>query len=165
MTAVVVADAGPLIGLGRVGRLPLLRLLYGALLIPPRVLEELDVGSGRPGATAVAQALAEGWLQVRSIGDPSGLSRLSGLVDAGEAEALVLAEEVVLRFLLIDDRRGRAVARRRGLTVVGTGGVLLAAKKKGLQEAVGLVVAELAATGYRLSPELRARLLALAGES
>lgn len=52
MTAAIVADAGPLIGLGKIGRLPLLQTLYGMVLIPQGVHEELRVGSNLPGAVA-----------------------------------------------------------------------------------------------------------------
>ena len=43
----------------------------------------------------------------------------------GEAEAIQLAEEVACRVLRIDERRGWAVARRRGIPIVGTGGLLI----------------------------------------
>jgi hypothetical protein len=65
VTGVVVADTGPLVGLGRVGLLHLLRDLYDRILIPPTVHDELRLGSGRPGAEQSAEALAQGWLQVR----------------------------------------------------------------------------------------------------
>jgi len=165
VTAAIVADAGPLIGLGKIGRLPLLQALYGMVLIPPRVHEELRVGSNLPGAVAAERAIVEGWLLVRSVQDEVAVSRLLSLVDGGEAEAIVLAHESAGRFLLVDDRRARDVARRRGITVVGIGGVLLAAKRKGLIEVVGPLLNSLAAAGYRLSRELRNTLLALAGEN
>ena len=60
MTTAIVADAGPLIGLGKIGRLPLLQALYGTVLIPPCVHEELRVGSGLPGAVAAGRAIVEG---------------------------------------------------------------------------------------------------------
>jgi predicted nucleic acid-binding protein len=165
LTAVIVADAGPLIGLGKVGRLPLLQALYGMVLIPQRVHEELRVGSNLPGAVAAGRAIVEGWLLVRSVQDEVAVSRLVSLVDRGEAEAIVLAHESAARFLLVDDRRARDVARRRGIPVVGIGGVLLAAKRKGLIEAVGPLLDSLASAGYRLSPELRNTLRSLAGET
>lgn len=56
---VVVADASPLIAMAAVGRLELLRALFGSVLIPPAVRREIsESGSGRPGAEAVAIALA-----------------------------------------------------------------------------------------------------------
>ncbi|MBI5445597.1 MAG: DUF3368 domain-containing protein [Deltaproteobacteria bacterium] len=161
---VVVADAGPLIALGRIGQLWLLRDLYGIVLIPPCVFEELQVESGRPGAKAAAEALREGWLRVQIVRDSSALSRLVAWVHPGEAQAIVLAQEVPLRFLLVDDRRAREAGRRSSVKVVGTGGVLLTAKRRGLIEAVGPLVADLSAAGYRLSQPLIDRLLALAGE-
>lgn len=90
-----------------------------------------------PGAAAAERALAEGWLMVRAVEDSAAVSRLLALVDGGEAEAVVLTRESTGSFLLIDDRRARDVARRRGLAVAG----------------------------YRLSRELRTEVLALAGES
>jgi predicted nucleic acid-binding protein len=87
------------------------------------------------------------------------------LLDAGEASAILLAEQTDCRFLLIDERRGREIARRRGLPVVGLAGILLAAKQSGLLESVGPVLADLSRQGYRLSDTLVAEVVRLAGET
>ena len=81
-----------------------------------------------------------------------------------EAEAILVAEEVECRFLLIDERKGRAVAKRRGITVVGVAGVLLAAKKRGLIDAVLPILKNLERAGYRVSAELIQEIARLAGE-
>jgi len=127
---VIVADASPLIGLARLDLLSILRRLYQTVLIPPRVLSELSVASDRPGARRLETALAEGWLRSTPLARAAELTALRDLLDAGEAEAILLAEERAGSVLLIDDRRGRMVARARGIPVVGTGGVLLLASAR-----------------------------------
>ncbi len=166
MTGIVVADTGPLIALGRVGYLNLLRDLYQDILIPPAVHRELHLGSGRPGAEQSAEALEQGWLQVQepSPDSSSSSSELELILDLGEAEAILLAEEVDCRFLLIDERKGRSIAKRRGVPVVGVAGVLLAAKKRGLVDAVLPALKNLGRTGYRMSAGLTKEIARLAGE-
>ena len=167
MTAVVVADAGPLIGLARIGRVSLLTSLYGSVVIPDRVLTELHVDSDRPGARALSAALAAGAIRPQALpeGSAAELARLCLLLDAGEASAILLAEQMTCRFLLIDERRGRQIARARGIPVVGLAGVLLAAKRSGLLPSVASTLADLSREGYRLSDALVSEVLRLAGEA
>ena len=166
MTGIVVADTGPLIVLGRVECFKLLHDLYQDVLIPPAVREELHLGSGRPGARQSAEALEQGWLQVQelSAGSAQALSDLMLVLDPGEAEAILLAEEMNCKFLLIDERKGRAIANRRGVPVVGIAGVLLAAKKRGLIDAVMPILQNMEQAGYRMSAGLTKEIARLAGE-
>jgi len=164
VSRIVVADTGPLIALARVERLGLLHRLYRESWVPPTVHTELAVNSGRPGAKVLAGAFDAGWLKVRSVTDTNAVSELSRLLDPGESEAIVLAEQEKARFLLIDDARGRRVARGRGVCVIGVAGVLLAAKSRGALVAVGPVLEELSQMGYRFSPRLVAAVLERAGE-
>lgn len=166
MTGIVVADTGPFIALGRVGCLKLLHDLYQDILIPPAVGDELRLGSGRPGARQSTEALEQGWLQVQelSAGSAQALSELMLVLDPGEAEAILLAEEVNCKFLLIDERKGRVIARRRGVPVVGIAGVLLAAKKRGFIDAVVPILKNLEQAGYRMSVGLTNEIARLARE-
>jgi predicted nucleic acid-binding protein len=160
----IVADAGPLIGLARVDVLSILKDLYGEVLIPPRVADELELSQGRPGSRPLATAVADGWLQIEAPHRTEDLRSLELLLDAGEAEAILLAEEHPGDLLLIDERRGRSVAKGRGVPVIGTGGVLLFAKRQGRIERVLPALSRLAEAGYRLSPALRREIVELAGE-
>jgi predicted nucleic acid-binding protein len=162
MSRIVVADAGPLIALARIGRLALLNRLYGGVVVPTAVMEELQLDSARPGARALGAALTKGWLEVMAA--PTDAPELKRLLDPGEAEAILLAEKIACRFLLIDERRGRAVAHRRGIPVVGTGGLLLSAKRKGGLQSVTAELERLTENGYRLAPALVEEIRRLAGE-
>lgn len=164
MSGAVVADAGPLIALARTGHLDLLRRLYGCVAIPAAVESELTIGSDRPGARTLEGALEAGWLRVDAVSDGGVLQDLFLLLGPGEAEAITLAAQRQARFLLIDDARGRRIARSRGLPVVGVAGVLLAAKSSREVKAVGPILQELSDAGYRLAPLLVAKVLAAAGE-
>lgn len=149
-----VADTGPLIALARVERLQLLPRLFGNGLIPPAVHREVQIESGRAGARRIGEALSAGWLRVEALPDDAPVADLLRTVDAGEAEAMALCLQHRARLLLIDDAKGRKLARRAGIPLVGVAGVLLAAKSKGLLGSVSPVLDELAAAGYRLSRQL-----------
>ena len=148
------ADTGPLIALARIERLQLLPHVFGTGVVPPAVHREAQVDSDRPGARRIGEALSAGWLQVAALADDAPFADLRQQVDAGEAEAIMLCLQGQARLLLIDDAKGRRVARRVGIPLVGVAGALLAAKRRGLLDAVGPALDDLAAVGYRLSRQL-----------
>ena len=126
---ILIADSSPLIALARIDELDLLPRLYSKILIPPMVWEEITVrGKDRPGAKKVSQA---SWLEIQSP-DPFLVERASILVDAGEAEAIALVQNSPDSLVLLDDSRARRVAKRLGLKMIGTVGLLLRAKRAGL---------------------------------
>ena len=156
----IVSDAGPLIALSRVDRLTVLKQLIGRVFVPEVVCEELRLEEKRPGVERLARAiLRERWIIVRR---PERFTDIPGL-DSGEAAAIHLAQELACP-ILVDARRGRFAASKRGLTVIGTGRVLLAAKEKGSIDSVRNALQDLRKAGYRLSEALCQRLIELAGE-
>ncbi len=76
------------------------------------------------------------------------------LLDPGESEAIILMEEQQADLLLLDDRRARAEAHRRGLRVTGTIGLLREAREQRLVTAVYPLVLELRSNGFRVSEAL-----------
>ncbi len=160
---IVVSNSSPLVSLAAVGRLELLHDLYGTIIIPEAVHQEVVVqGRGRPGAAEV-QSLD--WIVCRDVGDPSVVTALESKLDRGEAEAIALAVELQADLLLMDERLGRAEAARFGLRFVGILGALIEAKAKGLLQQIEPLLDELQNdAGFRISEALRARVLQAAGE-
>ena len=149
----VVADTSPLNYLVQIDGAELLPALYGRVLIPAAVLAELS----QPEAPPSVQRWLAGrpaWLEMREVEGPPSPA-LSGL-DAGEAEAIQLAEEQHADLLLIDERQGSRIAQQHGLEVTGTLGVLLQAARRGLVD-LETALDGLRATGFRHTPELFAR--------
>ncbi len=163
---IVVSDSSVLIALSRIGKLDLLPRLFGQVLIPPTVAEEISV-EGKPGSAALQQIE---WLEVTAVAESSKVIALmhSGVswnkLHRGEAEAIILASEVNARYLLIDERRGRKMALQFGLDVVGVLGVLALAKKKGLLPGIRESMDDLVGSGFRIHGSLYRAVLAEAGE-
>jgi predicted nucleic acid-binding protein len=108
---IVVSNTTPLIALTLIGQLDLLRQIYGEVNIPPAVRDELV--AGRAGTVAVNLDRLP-WIRVVALQDPRRVAYLVGL-DRGEAEVIVLAEELSTDVVLIDERLGRRYARHLGL--------------------------------------------------
>jgi predicted nucleic acid-binding protein len=131
---IVVSDSSPLIALARIGHLSLLREMYGQVAVPQAVYGEVVNGQGgRPGAAEVARA---DWIVVRKVRNAAVVSALRADLGAGESEAIALALEFPDPLLLVDERLARRAAVRLGLDPVGTIGVLVEAKRKGLVPAI-----------------------------
>lgn len=90
-TRIVVVNTTSLIALALIGRLDLLRHLYGKVVIPPAVKGE--VLAGGPGGVGVAELRRAEWIQTVPLQDPRRADLLSDL-DRGEAEVIALAQEL-----------------------------------------------------------------------
>jgi predicted nucleic acid-binding protein len=99
--------------------------LYGRILVPPSVCAELK-------AVRLWIAKPPAWLETRAPGQAPDAERLKARVDAGDRDAILLAQELGADNLIIDERRGRREAERRHLNFTGTLGVLRTAAKEGL---------------------------------
>ena len=160
---VTAADASPLILFARTGRLKLLADLFEEVWIPPRVADEsFRDRPERPGAPALAAALG-GWLREVSAPDTAVAAAHAAGAGRGEAEAIGLAFQHSLP-LLIDDRSGRRAAQSLGVPIIGSAGVLLLAKRRGMLGEIRPVLDDLWAEGLRLSSSLYRRLLEAADE-
>jgi hypothetical protein len=157
-----ISDTSPLQYLFQAGVLDLLPHLFGTVLVPPAVADELR--AGRDLGVSLPEIDGLNWVIVRSPSSASALSLGHGLGD-GEREALTLALENGGTTVLLDDSLARRVARTLGLPVVGTLGILLRAKHAGLLSEILPVVDRLGALRFRLHPATRGAVLKLAGET
>jgi predicted nucleic acid-binding protein len=162
---ILVCNTGPLIALAKINRLSLLQHLgLERILIPPMVQKELW-GKIGPESSAIESALNSFIQMAKLQGIDQRFEYATVDLDQREKEAVLLAaslhEPVIL---LIDDQAGRKVAREIGLQVLGTAGVLLLAKRRGVVENVIPLIDEIRRQGYWLSNALVAQVRRLAGE-
>jgi len=93
------------------------------------------------------------------------IKRLSTEINRGEAEAIALCRQKKIDLLIIDDLKGRNKAKAMGLKVIGVGGILIEAKRRGLIPQLKPVLDELIKARYRIDENLYFLLLTKAGES
>ena len=160
----VVSNASPLINLARIGKLTLLRDLYGELIVPEAVWQEVVIeGAGQPGADEVESAT---WIKTQAATNRQLVNALQQDLDAGEAEAIALTLEIGAELLLMDEHLGRETARHLGLRYVGLVGALVEAKHRGLIRAVKTHLDALRdIAGFRVVDALYARVLQDEGEA
>jgi uncharacterized protein len=119
---IVVSDTSPLTALLTVGQADLLPQLFQEVVVPEAVKAEL----------LRCHPNLPRWLRVEPLRNQSQADLYRQTVDRGEAEAIALAQELAADYLLIDERKGRRLARREGLSVVGLLGVVLLARRRNL---------------------------------
>lgn len=159
----VVTNNTPVSNLIRIGQLPLLGLLFGHVLIPAQVTDELDRGQHVLGAWREAPG-AEALVAATPLDGPF-LRQLLGELDPGEASAIVLAVERSASLLLIDEVDGRKVGRRHGLRMTGTLGLLLEGKRQGHLDEVRPWIEALSRQAFHISAALKQQVLTVAGEA
>lgn len=156
----IVSNTTPIISLLKINKLTVLKDLYGEVIIPEGVFNEIEAGKDKKYYTDL---LKIEWIKVEKIKDKNSLSYFLDL-DKGEAETIILATESGAGLTILDETLGRYHAKRAGLKVTGTLGILLKAKKSGYIIEIKPLLYELKDKGIWLSNNLIERTLLLAGE-
>ena len=149
-----VTDASPLIIFQRIGQIDLLEALLRNAFIPPAVRREVYSANVPPA-----------WIQEQSLTQPLASQIIAGRLGAGEREAIALALEIQATCLVLDDLPARRIAQLLHLTVIGSMGLLLQAKHKGLIGAVKPLIEEMQKTGFRVSEHVVTTILMAANEA
>jgi hypothetical protein len=161
-----VSNTSPLTNLAVIGRLGLVREQLAEISIPTAVWSEMLALPHAAGRAALIKARDDGWLRIQQVANTALIEslRLSAL-DAGESEAIALAVELSSPLLLIDEKKGRAAARRLGLTLTGALGIVAAARVAGsIPSAAALIALLRSEAGFFVSAEAELHALRLAGE-
>ena len=157
---ILVADASALIALSACESLPLLDALFGQVLVPEAVFNE--VAANNKPQSARLRSYLHG--KVRAV-DMQSFVYLDSFADAGETAAMILYKEVAADFLLIDDKRGRKVAKINQINTIGSLGVLLQAKRLGLIPLIAPLLEQISASPVFIGADLIRTVLELAGEA
>lgn len=160
---IIVSDTAPLRYLAVLGGLDWLPALFGEVVCPPEVLAEcLHERASAPLRAWAASPPA--WLRIHPVSEAARVLPIQVHLDLGETAALCLARELHADLLLLDERRGRAVAASLGLAVTGTLGILVEAALRGLTDFEAGLTRLTTLTNFRIGESViaaaRARLAA-----
>lgn len=155
------ADASPLILLGKVGRLDLLRGLADEVVVPSGVAHEVEVRT--EGQRLLREWLDPPTVRIETCG-PIPRRIQAWDLGRGEAEVLTLSLASESSRAVLDDLEARRCAQAMGIPVIGTLGVVLRARPEKLIPAARPVLDEIRAAGLYVSPDLVESILEHLGE-
>ncbi|HRO23637.1 MAG TPA: DUF3368 domain-containing protein [Promineifilum sp.] len=161
---IVVSNTTPLIGLASIEQFGLLQDLFGEIIISRAVYDE-SVIAGRDEGGARREVAAAAWITTVEIKDRLAVDVLLDELDLGEAETIVLARELGADWVLMDERKGRRKLSQLGIPKIGTIGILLLAKNRGLISVVAPQIERLRQHGFTISQAVVDAILEEAKES
>jgi predicted nucleic acid-binding protein len=152
---IVVADTSPICYLLLIGEIDLLRVLFGKVIVPQAVCDELSV-EGAPEVLRAWIAQPPEWIETHIVSAKP--DEILDRLHKGEREAVMLAEQLRADLIVLDDKAAREVAVQRGMKVTGLLGILSEGARRGLIN-LPTVVDHLRQTTFRATPRILKRLL------
>jgi predicted nucleic acid-binding protein len=161
MSRVWVVNASPLILLGKIGRVALLSELSDELIVPDVVAREIRA---KPEGERIISDVAS-LAGVRFEAEVATSSEIAAWnLGRGESQVIALVEASPRSRGVLDDLEGRRCAQSLGLPLIGTLGVVLRAKRKGVIDMARPVIEHLRRVGLYASDSLIEQALAHLGE-
>jgi uncharacterized protein len=156
---VVIADTGALISLIHIGQLDLIEEVFGDFYIAKAVWDELQNYDNPDFDVSILKDIESKVKVIKTI------NHLSVIMDYGESESAILYEELNANYLLIDDNKARLIAESLNINCIGTLGLLIKAKQKGLLTELKPLFKKLLLFGRFFSKKLLNDILVKLGES
>jgi len=161
MSRLWVVNASPLILLGKIGHVALLSELSDELVVPDVVARE--VGAKPQGERVLAEVASLPGARIEAeVAISAELAAWN--LGRGESQVLALAGAAAGSRAVLDDLEARRCAQSIGLPLIGTLGVVLRARRRGVIEAARPVIEHLRRVGLYASDQLIERALAHLGE-
>lgn len=146
MDRIIISDTSCIIALTNIDKLDILKDLYPEVIITKDVYAEF--GGTLPD-----------WIIITEVKNRKKQTELESRLDKGEASSIALALEIQNSTLIIDEVKGRKIAKSLNIDIIGTIGVLLLADKKGLIKDVISIILKMVNKGFRLSDKLIDKLI------
>lgn len=160
---IIVSDTTPIISLIKINRIDLLEQLFQEVFIPDAVYKELTTNILFSNEAEIVKKCS--FLKTLSIQNQKSLKLLQAIsgLDDGESEAIILAEELSSTVLIIDEKKGRKVAKQLGIPITGTIGILIQAysEKRITKQEIISYIDTLKQSKIRLSDSLIQEILSL----
>lgn len=157
----VIVNSTPLIILGNIDRLDILQKMYGEIIIPQAVFEEVT-SKNDDAKLKLSQNLS--WIKIFEVKDKSNRKIYQAKLHDGEVEVMMLANEISTDLLIIDDNAAKKTAKFLGFTVTGTLSVLLKAKTQKIIGEIKPILKEMLNRGFYISPKILEIVLKTANE-
>jgi predicted nucleic acid-binding protein len=148
---VIITDTSCLIVMSKINAMYLLQQLYQQIIVTEEIAKEY--GETLPD-----------WIEIKAVQNKKYQALLEATLDRGEASAIALAMDFDDYLLIIDDLKGRKEAKRLGMKITGTLGVLYSAKQKGFITKIKPYIEKLQECDFRISPTIINELLVVSEE-
>lgn len=152
---IVVTNSTPIISLAKIDKLHLLTDIFGKIYVPNAVYKEVAVkGKGRPGSKEIKEAE---WVASAEVSNITPKKHLLTYLDEGEAEVILLADELNADLVIMDERKGYEVlSNLLNIKVIGTIAILSMAKDLGLIENIKPYLDKMKAEGVWIDDQIYA---------
>ncbi|MCL1858815.1 MAG: DUF3368 domain-containing protein [Oscillospiraceae bacterium] len=162
MPETVIVNSTPIIALSAIDKLDLLKKIYGTVIIPSAVKEEIAAKEKSKAQNNLE--ISSEWIQTKEIKNAAQKQTFKTQLHEGEVEVMILGQELNADLLIIDDYLAREYAKYLGFKIIGTAGILLLAKSKGFIHEIKPLIDKLIINGIYVSNRLYSEIIKIADE-